>query len=311
MQKGVLGVVCGMAISGAINCLILSFASRHDIAFSLLPLEIKKLLRYGLPLIFTNIAGILMNLSDRFFIKYYTGLGEVGIYNLGYQIGSVILVVLVSPFKLIWPATLLSVRHDKDAGEFYSRVMTYFVYAGLFLSLAVGVFATKIVELVGTREYLEAYRVIFIISLSYLLIGMSDVMHVGISIKRKTEYSMLIVSSAALVNLILNFLLVPPWGMMGAAMATILATIFMVYIKQIVVKKIYYIKYEWNRIFTMAAVAVGLYWTISMLGTEDIWYEIPLKLVFVTLFPVILYLSGFYQKIEVETLRSFVKKLFL
>jgi O-antigen/teichoic acid export membrane protein len=137
---------------------------------------------------------------------------------------------------------------------------------------------------------------------------MNNVIHVGISISRKTEYSPLIFVSAAIVNLVLNLLMIPRWGIMGAAMATVGATMFMVFLKYIIVKNIYYIKYEWGRIIKIFLVTICLFWLSKVIIVKEIWAMVLIKGSLVLIFPVLLYFMRFYQKAEIETIVSFIRK---
>jgi len=298
LDKGVTGVITGWMIASIINFIFLAFASRKDIIFQLIPSEVKKLLKFGWPLVFINITGVLMNSLDRLVIKYFFDLSEVGLYNLGAQFGSAIKIFLVIPFGLIWPTMILAVKEKKYAPQFYSKVLTYFIYIGLLLSLAIGLFSSELISLIGTPQYQGAGIIIFPICLSYVFIGISNVLHVGITLQRKTELSIYIVTSTVIINFILNIVLIPHWRIMGAAFATTLSTIFMILIKWIIVRKLYSIPYEWYRISKIFIILIILY----SVGNIIYFNNILSKCIIILSFPICLFFVNFYHKIEIKNL---------
>jgi O-antigen/teichoic acid export membrane protein len=102
------------------------------------------------------------------------------------------------------------------------------------------------------------------------------------------------------VNIALNVALIPPYGMMGAAISTVVAYVVLFVGMWLRSRRIYPVPYQWRRIVTLAAVAVGL----TILGREV--DSLPVSIGLTVAFPLVLLPLGFYQPAELMRLRRLV-----
>jgi O-antigen/teichoic acid export membrane protein len=143
---------------------------------------------------------------------------------------------------------MYTIYGKKEAGEFYSRVLNYYLIVVGGIALVMSIFAQEIVAVLAAETYLEAYRVIPLIAFSYVAYGTYFITTVGLNLKEKTYYLPWIVGAAAAVNLLLNYLLVPPYGMMGAAVAVFLSHIALVVINYFMNQRFYRVTYDIRKI---------------------------------------------------------------
>src|SRR5262249_13531260 len=128
------------------------------------------LLSFGLPLVPAGMAGFMLNLSDRYFLKLYASLHDVGLYSLGYRLGEIFWEV-VWAIQLAYPQFVLSNEKSPQAAYLYARVFTYY-FAGLgFVVLTLSVYAHEIVRVMAAPQYREAYQVVALIALAQLFRG--------------------------------------------------------------------------------------------------------------------------------------------
>src|SRR4029079_14446392 len=93
--------------------------------------------RFGMPLVPSALALWATNFSDRFFLVKLTDVAEVGLYSIGVQIASG-LVLLLTAFRAGWPAFAYSLQRDEDAKATYPYVLTYLIAASSWLALGLG-----------------------------------------------------------------------------------------------------------------------------------------------------------------------------
>ncbi|MBI5789095.1 MAG: flippase [Candidatus Schekmanbacteria bacterium] len=296
-KKGFWGILISQCLAGLLVCLILIPWILRDVPFRFSLTEAKSLLRFGVPLIFSGIGGIILTLSDRYMLKMYSTLDQVGIYSLGYRFGE-ILWFLAWAFQLAWPQFVFSNEKSPNANELYSKTSTYFFAIMSFVCLSLSILAREIIILATTPKFLEAYRVIPIIALSQLFYGLFNVVAVGVYLKSKTSYFSTAVGIAALLNVGLNFLWIPSFGMMGAAYATLLAYIFQFIMIVVLSMKLYPVRYEFGRIIKLIAISLALYLAGVLINIEAISVAIAYKCMLILLFPVLLWLSGFFAAQE-------------
>lgn len=96
--------------------------------------EIKKQLVFGIPLIVSNFAYIVFNLSDRYFLKSLTGLNDLGIYSVSYKFANIFTFFVLTPFSIAWGSALFSIYKQKDAKEIYSSITNIFLIISCFSS---------------------------------------------------------------------------------------------------------------------------------------------------------------------------------
>jgi len=127
------------------------------------------------------------------------------------------------------------------------------------------------------------------------------VMAIGSGRARKTQWNWVIAAIAALVNVGINVILIPPYGMIGAAIATAAAYVALLLGMIIYSQEVYYVAYQWRRVLTAAGVAVGL----NILGAA---LHVPLAaaLILVLSYPLVLWPLGFYLPAELKRLRRLV-----
>ena len=221
-------------------------------------------------------------------------------------------VLLNAPFQLAWLPFVFSTARQTNAHEVFSRVLTYFILAALFVSLALSALAKEVLAIMATPEFHDAYKVIPLVALSYVVFGCYTIVSVGIYLESKTKFLAIIIGGAALINLALNFLLIPEYGMMGAAVATLISYVLTPIAAYLVSRRLYAVKYEWGRILKMATVAAVLYGTTILVDRtyglfDSYWLVGTLKLVVVAIYPLALYLCGFFTAEEKQAIRHLLK----
>jgi O-antigen/teichoic acid export membrane protein len=193
---------------------------------------------------------------------------------------------------------IYSEQKSKDAPEFYAKLTTYFIFFGLFMSLGISALAQDALRIMATKPFWSAYTVVPLICLSYVVYGSRGLLSVGIGLKRKTKYFPPMYLGAAGVNIVLNFLFIPKYGMMGAAVATLLSYLSMLPIRYYVGRRLFRVDYEWMRIIKMIVVATLLYLISVLAFFQTIWLSILVRGLIAVSFPFVLFVIGFYQDAE-------------
>ena len=311
MKLEVLGVLTGTAIASALVYIagLASLAGKLKRTFS--RYELKAMLAFGIPLVPAALANRVLTSADRYLLKYLTDLNEVGLYSLGYRISSVMLVFVVQPFMLAWPVVMFRVAKEEGAREIYRNVLTYYVMVALWVALALSIFSREIITVISPPVYHSAYRVVPLLVLSAFFAGAFYVVSVGLNIERKTGYFPLIIGAAALVNIGANYILIPAFGMMGAALATAFSQLIVVIATWRISVRYYEVKYDGKRILHIGVAAIVIF-TVSRLfalAGLGVMYSSIVDAVLVLFYPVILYVTGFFNREEREAISGYFKRL--
>src|SRR6476661_6651470 len=296
-HKGPLGVLVGNFTGTLIVYAALLLYSRHALGLQFDRALYRAMNRFGLPLVPSAVALWLTNFSDRFFLIKLADAHEVGLYSIGVRIASAI-VLLLTAFRMAWPAFAYSIEDDREAQRTYSFVLTYVVYVCCWLALALGLLAPWIVRLITTEPFYPAQNVVAPLPFGVAAFGAYVVVQIGTGRARQTRSNWVVSGAAAVVNLTLNFALIPEYGRMGAAIATVVAYTLLFRGMAWRAQQVFPVPYQWRRVATLAVAAVGL----TLLGKL---LDVPLgvALALTAAFPLVVGLLGFYLPAERQRLR--------
>jgi len=296
-EQGALGVIVGNFTGTLVVYLALLAIHREQLGLQFSRPLLREMNRFGIPLVPAALALIAVNFSDRFFLVHLASLDEVGLYEIGVRIASA-MVLLLTAFRMAWPAFAYSIEDDRDAARTYSYVLTYIVVITSWMALALGVLAPWLVQLLTTEEFYDAERVVAPLAFAAAAFGAYIVVVIGIGRARQTRSNWVITGAAAVLNVVLNVVLIPPFGMMGAAIATIGAygTLFIGMAWK--AQRVFHVPYQWRRV----ALAMGTAIVLTVVARA---LELPLgaAIAVVAVYPLVLLPLGFYLPEELRRMR--------
>jgi O-antigen/teichoic acid export membrane protein len=260
--------------------------------------------KFGMPLVPSALALWAINWVDREFVAWYRGTDEVGVYSVAVKVASIITFVMVA-FRTAWPAFAYSIEDDRDARRTYAYVLTYLLAAVSWVALALGGLAPWWVRLLTSRpSYFAAERGVALLAFAFAVYAGYTVLAIGSGRARRTQLNWVVTGVGAAVNVGLNFWLVPAYGFVGAAIATLAAYAALFVGMTLYAQSVYPVPYQWRRIVTVVAVAAGLTAAARVA-------RLPLapSFLLVAAYPLALALLGFYLPAERARLRRLVPSL--
>ena len=297
-DKGPLGVLVGNFTGTlAVYAALLAY-SRRSLGLQFDRSLLRAMNRFGLPLVPSAVALWLTNFSDRFFLVKLADLQEVGLYSIGVRVASAI-VLLLTAFRLAWPAFAYSIDDDREAGRTYSFVLTYVVYVCCWLALGLGLLAPWILRLITTEPFYPAQNVVAPLAFGVAAFGAYVVVQIGTGRARQTRSNWVVTGAAAILNIALNLALIPSYGRMGAAIATVSAYTLLFVGMAWRAQRVFPVPYQWRRVATLGAAAVAL----TVLGKL---LDVPLgvALALTLAYPLVLLCVGFYLPAERRRIRQ-------
>ena len=250
-----------------------------------------------------------IDFSDRYLIVYFLGdegRKAVGYYTPAYTLGMVGIMVFVNSFRLAWQPFFLSVKDNPDARHLFSKVTTYYTIFMGMVFLGMTLFRKEIFyEYTAGKYPLSLANIIPFIALAYLLYGFYFIMLAGVFIREKTKYLPIAPVTGALLNLGLNFIFIPKFGIIGASYTTIIAYAAMVVILFFISRKIYKVHYEYFRIGVVFFLTASLIAVSYMVKTDSgiLHYIFTVFLLLVS--PAVYWFSGFLNTEEMVKIKEF------
>ena len=256
-EQGALGVIVGNFTGTLVVYLALLAVHREQLGLEFSRPLLREMNRFGVPLVPAALALIAVNFSDRFFLVHLASLEEVGLYEIGVRIASA-MVLLLTAFRMAWPAFAYSIEDDREAKRTYAFVLTYLVVIASWLALALGLLAPWLVRLLTQPEFYEGERVVAPLAFGGMAYAAYIVMAIGVGRAKRTQFNWAITGVAAVVNVVLNLILIPPYGMMGAAIATVAAYGVMFLAMTWYAQRVFPTPYQWRRVLTAVGAALAL-----------------------------------------------------
>jgi O-antigen/teichoic acid export membrane protein len=292
LDKGPIGVIVGNFTGTLLVYAVLVGYRREQLGLQFDRRLLREMNRFGVPLIPTALFLWVTNFSDRLFLVQLADASEVGLYSVGVRIASA-MVLLLTAFRLAWPAFAFSIKDDSEAKRTYAYVLTYLVLLTTWVATALALLSPWIVDLIAAPKFAESSRVVGPLAFSAVAFGGYIVVAIGIGRAKRTQFNWVVTGAAAIVNVALNLALIPSYGMMGAAVATIAAYTTMFVGMAWWSQKIYPVPYQWRRVATAVAAGATLV-AVGKLAGAGLAVALPLALVY----PLALWPLGFYLPAE-------------
>jgi O-antigen/teichoic acid export membrane protein len=187
--------------------------------------RLKEMLRYSLPLVPASLAYWVVSLSDRYFVQAYGNNDDVGVYSVGVRLATVV-VLLTMGFQQAWGPLSMSVYLKPEANRIYAMVLLIYTWLGCLLCLGLTLFSPNFVLLATAGgKWIDAAPIIGPMAFSFVMTGLAYIAGLGLEIKKMSVPAATGYIFAALLNIGLNFLLVPRFGKIGSAWATLISQI--------------------------------------------------------------------------------------
>jgi O-antigen/teichoic acid export membrane protein len=295
--EGARGLLVGSYASGAATVLALVAMQWRRLSLRFDPALLKRLLRFGLPTMPAEASLYLLNFVDRLIILRSAGAGAVGLYSLAVKFAQAIN-VLVRGFQLAWPPLAYSIRDDDEARRAYAVVVTLFVTGCAFVVTGMWLFSRWIVRALAAPEFFGSYEAIGLIATAVTLYALYMVMVVILGRTGRTEFNFPAAISALLVNVVLNLLLVPPLGIVGAGLALVASYLAVVALMYGFTQRLFPVPYQWARLARVvltSAALVGL-GELVMPTSGPVGF-VGRGALFVA-YPLVLFASGFFTSGE-------------
>ncbi len=310
------GVLLANLISSILTFVITFSFVRSKFKFTFLTNLFRELLKFGLPMVPSGLAGMALQIIDRPIVKALTNDSTLGIYQLNYRLG-IAMMLIVGMFDYAWRPFFLTSAREPDAKSLFSKVFTYFVLIMLLVFLGVSFFVEDLVriDIFGRHFFKSDYWVgtpiVPWVLLAYVFNGAYVVFVAGAYLEKKTRYLPFVTGLGALVNIAVNFLLIPSMGIMGAALATLAAYAVMACTMFFASRKFYRIEYEWGRVVGISFAAA-----VAFVGYEIV-HPVPLtidgtliKIGLLGVFLILLPAFGVFRKSDMTIVKSTVQRYF-
>jgi O-antigen/teichoic acid export membrane protein len=260
MDMGVEGLLLGNLSASAIHSAVLMavFLKTRG-AFRFDPKLAIEMLRFSMPLLVTAIMAMLMHEADRYFIRVFIDMDEVGVYSLAHKIAFAVNTLCLLPFASIWHVAIYDIDRMPNANDVYARVFSWFIGGMGILLLGAALTVHPILPLLTPDAYGDAIDLISVILLGFFLFGLQLQFEVPAMLAKKTKRLVPGSVIGVIVNVAGNFLLVPSFGSWGAGWVGVLTYASFSFTTLLMCRSVRPIHYPWKSSLLVTAGLCGSY----------------------------------------------------
>lgn len=256
---GIYYATLGLVVSNLITFLIMTLFIVASIGFKVPNFKkMKEYLSFGLPTIPSNLSYWIVDSSDRYIIGILLGTAFVGYYSPGYTLGNIILMIL-TPFSTLLPSVLVGYFEENEIDkmkQYFKYSMKYFLLIAIPSVFGLSLLSKPILMILTTPEIaLNGYLVTPFAALSALLFGIYAIIGNIIILKKKTKITGIIWIIVAFLNIILNIILVPYFGILGAAIVTLIT--YILAFAMTLIYSLKYFKFDFDYVFIIKSISAS------------------------------------------------------
>lgn len=255
---GVKGMVIGQLAGNTVTFLAFLLvglkATKPAVSFVMA----RELLRLGLPLVPGFAFLFILMHANKYMLEWQAGLGAVGIYSIGFNLGMAISIVTGGIATAWYPFFMSYMARQSEARVIFGRIFTYYVFGAGLLTLFFFLAAKPVVMLLTNEAFHQAYVVVGLVASAHYFSGMYSLFLTGIYFKKEISIQSVIHGCAVLFSLPLTYFFIAYFGILGAALGVAIGHLFMAvftHFWNLYRKKSYVsIDYEWQRVILFSLI---------------------------------------------------------
>jgi len=295
--EGARGLLLGSYASGAAFVVGLIVLQRRRLSLWIDRGLLRRLMRFGLPTMPAELSLYGLNFVDRIIIVHAAGLPEAGLYSLAVKFAQGVN-VLVRGFQLAWPPLAYSIRDDDEARRTYATVVTLFTAGCAFVVAGMWLLSRWIVRALAAPRFFDSYEAIGLLATGVTLYALYMVLVVILGRTGRTEFNFPATAAALAANIVLNLLLVPPLGIVGAGIALVASYLVVLSLMYIFTQRLFPVPYEWGRLARVVLVSALIVGGGEVLLPTDGFVGLILRVALWLTYPLALLATGFFTSDE-------------
>jgi O-antigen/teichoic acid export membrane protein len=269
---------------------------------------IKEYLQFSLPLTPTSLIRWITESSDRYMVTYFLGLRSVGVYSAACSIGSLIQ-LFVSSLQIILLPELSKLFDENKMDEvriYMSHSLRYFLLISIPAVFGLSALAKPLLEILTTEDFLSGWVVIPITAFSGLLAGIFQIFVNTMLLVKQTKTATYINIVAAVSNVLINLLLIPSIGIVGASLSTLFSYFLMAVLCMHISLKHFKLDFYLHDIAKSVLSSITMYLFVSHFVISSIIELFEVSGMGVFIYLVVMFLVGGFSDQELSLIRRYL-----
>jgi O-antigen/teichoic acid export membrane protein len=303
---GVEGVLLATLVTGGVHAGWLAVRELTRLRCGPDRARLRDLLAFAVAFLPAGAAFFVLNNGDRFLLLHYAGGNEVGTYALGYKLALAVNLFTRTPLGLVWGARMFEAARSPQAPALFGRVFTRLQGAYVLVGLALCLFQDEAVSLLGGAPYAAAAHVIPVVVLAYFFLNAADLMDGAFYVRGRPGLKTLVALGSATLTGVLYLLLIPAYGALGAAVATLGGFVGHAALTLLVSQRVFRVAYEPRPLLAMLGLAAVL-WSVGRWLPAQPWAPAVKGLLWAA-WPATLWFAGCVTVEDKDAVRSLPRR---
>lgn len=252
---GLVGVMLAQLLAVLLAVLLCLWLLRQTFGWQFDVGQLRAMLRFSTPLVPAGLAVFISLYINRFALNHFGSLEDVGHFGIGSRIAGLAALLILGIQAALTPLVYQHYRDPQTPGQI-ARLFSWFMAVALAGCLFLALFARELLMLFATPEFMAGAALVGVLAPS-LLLSQMYIFAPGIAIAKKTHWQLWVTLLSAAASVAGNWLLVPLWGIWGAALATLLASLLFFLCWLTLSQRLYWIPYQKFKVALLVAIFIG------------------------------------------------------
>lgn len=268
LDQGIFGFFLGAATSSVFVALIGWYLAREYLNFRYLHSDWwPQLVRFGAPLVPAGLATYFMDTADRWFVQYYHGPVALGLFAVGAKF-SMLMALAVDTFRKAWWPIAMDAMQSKDGPETFRTISRLYIGLGTSAVSLLTLLSPQLLKWLTAPVYHQAWPIVCVLAWQALFYGFFLIASAGIWKAEKTYLNLYLMSGAAAIGIFMNWLIVPKYGGLGAAIATVITYFIWILSSLIVSESLWKVNLPWRVLCSqLLTAAMFVAWYVTFYST--------------------------------------------
>lgn len=271
--------------------------------------SLSKILKFSFPLMIAMLLSLLLNSIDRFIQTDFVDKQQIAVYTIGYGFGSVTNAFILAPFSLAINVIFWKKINDANFRRFMTKSSTYLFFAMILSSLFLVMFMPYAIKLlVRNAELWESLLIIPVILFANCFVALFTFPSLDMYYKRKTNIVLYIIIASLVFSFAANFIFIRYYGIYASAVIAVVSYILMIGMGYFATRRYSFTEFEKYKIGLLSVLYIIFGGISYFMNIQNVYLDIFLKLLIIFLFLFLLYLLRFFETIEIESIKGFIRK---
>lgn len=274
MNLGVKGYMLAVTLADIFSILFLAFSSKlwEFVGFNKLRISTtKEIVKFSVPTIPATISWWIMDMSDRLMITAFISVGANGIYSVAAKIPSIV-TILAGVFIDAWQISIIGTKSKEERSRFYSNIMRSYEAILFVMAGFVTLFSRFLISFLTAPDYYRASEYVPLLISATVFSCLATFVGNIYTVAKKSLSQLTTTMIGAVTNILLNWILIPRFGIFGAVIATVFSFMLLFVIRMIDTRK--YMEFHWSPLRFGASLILLAVQNLAMMSGRGAVYVI-------------------------------------